>query len=298
MRVCSTSCPGVNEKCWPSRLERTGVTGIPVAPLLRWAGSKRGLLPKLLPYWPATAKRYIEPFAGSAALFFAIAPKAAILNDVNQELIQTYRTVRGRSQQVAAALGPLPRGKRSYLKLRKANPGNMSAVDRAARFIFLNRYCFNGLYRTNEDGHFNVPYASKRTGQLPDREQLSRAAGCLRRAQLHSSDFETLLKAEARKGDFVYLDPPFAVANRRVFRQYGPQVFGLEDLERLATLLDVLDNRGVKFVVSYAYCTEALQYLSTWTQRKVLSYRNIAGFVTQRRRAAELIVSNFAPAVA
>jgi DNA adenine methylase len=129
--------------------------------LLRWAGSKKSLLPKLLPYWPSDAKRYIEPFAGSAALFFAIAPKTAILNDVNRELMDTYRTVRGRSQQLAAAIGSLPLGKRSYLMLRRTDPASLSTVDRAARFIFLNRYCFNGLYRTNEGSMFHTPLRAR-----------------------------------------------------------------------------------------------------------------------------------------
>jgi len=263
--------------------------------LLRWAGSKRTLLPKLVPYWPTNAKRYIEPFAGSAALFFAIRPKTAVLNDINRELIETYQTVRCRSQQVAAAISLLPPGKRSYLRLRKTDPANLSAVSRAARFIFLNRYCFNGLYRTNHSGQFNVPYAPTKTGALPDAKRLSRVASSLRRATLYSCDFESLLQSEAREGDFVYLDPPFAVANRRVFRQYGPNVFGAEDLERLAAILDVLDRRKVRFVVSYAYCREALNALSGWEHRKVLTHRNIAGFAEHRRRAAELIVSNFVP---
>jgi DNA adenine methylase len=124
---------------------------------------------------------------------------------------------------------------------------------------------------------------------------LSKVAGRLRRARLYSGDFEQLLQAEAKRGDFVYLDPPFAVANRRVFRQYGPQEFGLGDLDRLASLLETLDGRGVRFVVSYAYCREALQKLSGWSRRKVLTNRNIGGFVTRRRRAAELIVSNVGP---
>lgn len=265
------------------------------APLLRWAGSKRKLLPKLLPYWSEQAKRYIEPFAGSAALFFAISPKTAILSDINRELIETYRTVRGRSQQLSSALRLIPHGRRNYRKLRRTDPSTLTAVDRAARFIFLNRFCFNGLYRTNAEGQFNVPFAPNGTGDLPNSELLTTAAGHLRRASLHCGDFEDLLYGVAERGDFVYLDPPFAVANRRVFRQYGPQVFGLEDLERLAALLDVLDRRKVKFVVSYAYCREALRALAGWKQKKVVTHRNIAGFAEHRRRAAELIVSNFVP---
>jgi DNA adenine methylase len=265
-------------------------------PFLRWAGSKRRLLPKLLPYWREDAKRYFEPFVGSAALFFALRPKVALLSDINPELMATYRTVRSRSQQVAAALQVSPRTKASYLRLRRTKPDGLSSVARAVRFVFLNRYCFNGLYRTNAAGTFNVPYAPTATGSLPTSGQLSRVAATLRRAELLCGDFEALLTAEVEKGDFVYLDPPFAVANRRVFRQYGPQVFGTRDLERLAGLLDLLDRRGATFVVSYAYCREALTYFDGWTHRRVLTQRNIAGFVGSRREAAELIISNVTPA--
>ena len=168
---------------------------------------------------------------------------------------------------------------------------DLNPIDSAARFIFLNRFCFNGLYRTNLNGEFNVPYAPSKTGNLPTADELKAASGALRRASIRSGDFSTVL-ADVKANDFVYLDPPFAVENRRVFKQYGPQHFGVADLQRLATALTQIDRKGAAFVLSYAYCREALDMFGTWPRRKALVHRNIAGFARCRRTATELLFSN------
>jgi DNA adenine methylase len=273
-----------------------GQPGAVCSPFLRWAGSKRRLLHKLTPYWPSSSTRYVEPFAGSAALFFAIQPKAALLSDINGELVKSLATVRNHPREVYAALLRIPRGSRSFYRIRKKPPASFEAVERAARFIYLNRFCFNGLYRTNGRGEFNVPFASARTGDFPSLENFLRSASMLRRARIVEGDFESVLRDVVRAGDFVYLDPPYAVGNRRVFRQYGPQSFGLADLERLQAVLEEINARGAKFVLSYAWCAEAKRMFSRWSQCRVYTQRNIAGFSRHRRKAAELIVSNTAPA--
>jgi DNA adenine methylase len=261
-------------------------------PFLRWAGSKRRLLPKLMPYWPDSCTRYVEPFAGSAALFFALKPPLAVLSDTNGELVRTLSTARERPEAVYAALGALPRGSDSFYRIRKLNPTDLGDIERAARFIFLNRFCFNGLYRTNAKGEFNVPFARSGTGDFPSEAAFVRSAALLRMAEIREGDFETVLREVVRCGDFVYLDPPYAVGNRRVFRQYGPHSFGLEDLERLQATLVEIDARGAKFVLSYAWCAEATKSFSGWSHRRVYTQRNIAGFSKHRRKAAELIVTN------
>lgn len=228
---------------------------------------------------------------GSACLFFAIRPKTALLGDINAELVRTFATVAKKPAGVHAVLSKLPRRKRDYLTLRKSNPAGMANVAAAARFIFLNRFCFNGLYRTNRLGEFNVPYAADGTGELPTKESLVSIARALRKSEIHCSDFELLLK-KAEPGDFVYLDPPFAVANRRVFRQYSPSEFGTSELKRLSKCLDDLERRHVAFLVSYAYCEESLALSAKWNRRKLFVHRNIAGFAQYRRRAAELLIWN------
>jgi len=114
----------------------------------------------------------------------------------------------------------------------------------------------------------------------------------LAKARIVEQDFESLLLKEVQKGDFVYLDPPYAMSNRRVFRQYGPDVFGTADLDRLAKLLHTINRRGAHFVVSYGWCAEAIKAFSTWPTKKVFTQRNIAGFAASRRKSAELIVTN------
>jgi len=263
-----------------------------VQPLLRWAGSKRKLVPRLLPFWGDGYDRYIEPFAGSAALFFVLQPRRAILNDINAELVFALKQIRKSPQDVyLAAKRHLPSSDH-YYQVRATVPTSLGDVDRAARFVFLNRYCFNGLYRTNQSGHFNVPFASSGTGGLPPWEQFSNSAKLLRRSTLKCEDFEIFIRSQVRKGDFVYLDPPYAVGNRRVFRQYDPRTFGIDDLRRLGKTLDEIDRRGAHFVVSYAYCREGLNVLLNWNARRVYTQRNISGFARHRGRAAELIATN------
>src|ERR1035441_10567535 len=123
--------------------------------------------------------------------------------------------------------------KAEYYRVRKQDRGCLDAGGRAARFIYLNRYCFNGLYRTNLAGHFNVPFASSGTGGVPPLEVCLGNARLLRNAELICGDFDSVVRDHVRAGDFVYLDPPYAVANRRIFRQYGPHTFGLDDLDKL-----------------------------------------------------------------
>jgi DNA adenine methylase len=261
-------------------------------PLLRWAGSKRKLVPKLLPFWGASHSRYVEPFAGSAALFYAIAPKRALLSDINSELIQALSIVRDHPAEVYNRLKALPTGKRSYYRLRALSTSEMSEVSKAARFLFLNRFCFNGLYRTNLAGSFNVPYSPSGTGGVPAWYQFHASARQLQSAVIRQGDFAHILSEEVQDGDFVYLDPPYAVANRRIFRQYGPQTFGLDDLERLVGCLHAIDAIGASFVLSYAYCAEAVFMFRDWRCQKLFAQRNISGFAKHRRTAAELLVTN------
>ena len=260
-------------------------------PFLRWAGSKRRVLPRLLPYWCDSYSRYVEPFMGSASLFFALEPSRALLSDINSELVRTFIAVRDSPETVYDELMQIPPGKDSYYQVRALQTQGMSVPRIAARFIFLNRFCFNGLYRTNMQGRFNVPFSSSRTGHLATREELAAASRALKSVDLRTADFEEVL-SEVERGDFVYLDPPYAVSERRIFCEYGPRPFSVSDLKRLAVALDRMDKKGVCFVVSYALCKEAIDAFQNWTTKRVVVDRNIAGFAKHRRRAVELLVSN------
>jgi len=260
-------------------------------PFIRWAGSKKQILPTLSTYWKADNKRYIEPFMGSACLFFSINPPEAILSDVNQELITTFLAIKNKPIEVYNGLILLPFGENDYYEIRKKDVSKLNDIEIASRFIYLNRYCFNGLYRTNLSGFFNVPFSGKKVGNLPSLDDLLLASEALQSAELKCRDFSEIL-SDIREGDFIYLDPPYAVANSKIFTQYGPQTFGLDDINRLKTLLEVIDKSGATFLLSYANCEEALNAFEGWNTNTINIRRNIAGFSKYRKSAYELLVSN------
>lgn len=262
-----------------------------ITPIFRWAGSKRKALPLLATYWRPSFGRYVEPFAGSAALFFRLQPERALLGDINEGLIEAYEVIRDQPDDVHAAVSRIRRGKTKYYKVRSQNPRRMSAFGRTVRFVYLNRYCFNGIFRTNTNGQFNVPYAHTKPGIIPPIENFRRCAALLQRATVRCSDFGSLVSS-VRAGDFVYLDPPYAVASRRVFREYDQRAFTKRDLERLGEHLGTIDSKKATFVISYADCAEAREVFRPWHARRVRVRRHIAGFASDRRTAFELLATN------
>ena len=261
-------------------------------PFLRWAGSKRRLLPILKNFWSRNHSRYIEPFAGSACLFFALKPPRAILGDLNPELISTYIEVKYRINAVLKALNGLSSGSReTYVRLRSMDPSSLAPHIRAARFIYLNRFCFNGIYRTNLKGQFNVPYSGDRCGAMLQDEIFRQCSRHLRRARFINGDFETVLE-RAERGDLVYMDPPYAVRARRVFREYDPSTFNHEDIARLRSWMERLNAAGIDFVVSYAESEEADALKKGFSYETIAVRRNIAGFAAHRTITNELLISN------
>jgi DNA adenine methylase len=260
-------------------------------PFLRWAGSKKQHLHFLKLFWSEDYIRYVEPFAGSACLFFSINPRKALLGDINKELITTYREVRNNPNSVAKMLNSFPKNSIHYYKIRKIDPNSLNPIKRAARFIYLNRYCFNGLYRTNSRGEFNVPYGGEKSGKIPTLLQLKKSAGCLKNAKLICGDFRKTIE-QVKLGDFVYLDPPYAVSNRRVFREYSATPFSTNDIFPLSETLRKIDKIGATFVLSYADCAEARKAFSKWKIRRILTRRSVAGFLGARRNYYEICVTN------
>jgi DNA adenine methylase len=258
-------------------------------PFLRWAGSKRQLVPLLAPYFAEQHKRYVEPFAGSACLFFAIGPKRALLGDINTELMATYDAVRDSADAVAARLGEWSNDRDSYLLVRDIDPADLDSTGRAARFIYLNRLCFNGLYRTNREGRFNVPYGGLKSGTMPTATWLRACADLLRGARFVAGDFEKII-ARVRPGDFVYMDPPFRVEGRRVFGEYDPASFSADDLVRLRKAMARITRKDASFVVSYADCDEAVELGRGYRSATVKVRRNIAGFASKRTVGTEVLI--------
>jgi len=263
-------------------------------PPIRWAGSKRSILPWLSDLAPDRFDRYIEPFAGSAALFFSLAPSSAILGDINQDLVHFYRVLAARPGAVARAVTLFAPNGGDYYAVRALRPNQLSDTKAAARFLYLNRFCFNGVYRTNKRGEYNVPRGT-RTGAMPTVCELRLASGILRRANIQACDFETTLDS-ARRGDFVYIDPPYFTRRGLKPGEYGyGSLVGRDDLSRLITAVLRLSDRGVKYLLSYSDSRMLIRELEpAWTKR-VLVRRSVGGNSAHRKIVRELILSNYVP---
>lgn len=259
-------------------------------PIFRWAGSKRKLLPRLLGCVPEQYGKYVEPFAGSACLFFALDPEKAILGDFNPELIHAYTMISESPERLHRHLSVMPNTATEYYRIRSLKAQDLPDIERAARFVYLNRFCFNGVYRTNRKGHFNVP-RGRDTGALPTLPSLYDYASRLRKTQLCASDFLQTLKY-VRPNDFVYLDPPYTKADQPYSGEYGYGAFGPDDLCQLLPELERLDTLGASFLFSYRFTPVLHRQLACWHRRLLSVRRHVAGFSSARRTVREMLVSN------
>lgn len=228
---------------------------VPATPIVKWVGGKTRLLPELLARMPAQFGRYYEPFAGGAALFFRVAPARAVLGDDNADLVNVYRTVGKKVDDVIRRLGVHRRlhDESHYYAMRdRWNDAAVSwtHVDRAAAFVYLNKTCFNGLWRVNRAGRFNVPMGRYTDPPICATEQLRAAAAVLRRAELRHEHYRETVK-DARAGDFLYFDPPYdPVTTTANFTGYTSGSFSSDDQRELAELARKLVARGCKVMLS------------------------------------------------
>ncbi len=264
----------------------------PLEPLIRWAGSKKKLIPLLKANIPKTFNKYIEPFCGSACLYFSLRPAKAVLSDINKELIISYKTVKKDSKKITERLLGVEKCKIEYLRLRELDPSTLDEVERSYRFIYLNRFCFNGVYRTNREGKFNVPMGTK-TGNLPTPAKISNCANALKGASLIYGDFKKTLKY-VEQGDFVYIDPPYTKEGAKNRGEYGHGSFDYQDIPTLITYLEKIDEKGAFFLLSYS-CDSALLDLlpSRWNKLELSVNRHVAGFKQHRSIAKEVLVANY-----
>jgi DNA adenine methylase len=264
------------------------------APLLRWAGSKRTLLPRLVAHFQGFGQpecRYIEPFAGSACLFFALHPRAALIADLNEDLISTYRVIRDHPRLVHRTLCSWGADRASYYTIRSLDPADLDSIERAGRFLYLNRLCFNGVYRTNRAGQFNVPYGV-RPGAFPTEAHVYRCSVALRSAVLECGDFESTT-ADVTPSDFVYLDPPYTQDSSRAYGVYGYGSFDNSELDRILRTLKRIDEIGATFLFSYADVREAVAiFPPEWFMQRVVVTGHVAARPAARGRRSEILLSN------
>lgn len=259
-------------------------------PLLKWPGGKRALLKEIIPLFPKSFNHYYEPFIGGGAAFFALRPNKAILADNNSDLINCYEQVRDNPDKVIAHLRDMPNTERDYYTIRESIPQDKAA--QAARFIYLCTLSFNGIYRVNLKGVFNVPYGYKRHLKPCHTERIIAASEALSFADLRIGDFESSL-ADARDGDLVYLDPPYTVAHsNNGFLKYNAKLFSWNDQERLAAVATALVERGCRVLVSNAD-HESIRALYTGFQLQAISRPSIiAASGVYRRQITECIFYN------
>ncbi|HWE24451.1 MAG TPA: DNA adenine methylase [Myxococcales bacterium] len=264
----------------------------PATPFLKWAGGKTALLPELLRHVPPRLRQYHEPFVGGGALFFAIAPRRAFLSDSNGELIHCWQQVRDDVSGVLDALSEHVYERSHFERVRALDPLRLPPAQRAARFVFLNKTCFNGLWRVNRAGHFNVPFGRYRNPAFHDPALLIRASQALRTVQILHAPFEIALQRTS-PGDFVYLDPPYDPTSETAsFTSYTPDAFGWEDQKRLAAACAALDRRGVRFLLSNSATPRIRHLYRGFEQRTVRAPRHINCKGGRRGRVDELLVFN------
>jgi DNA adenine methylase len=272
-----------------------------VQPFLKWAGGKRQLLPKIREHVPRKYKRYFEPFVGAGAVLFELQPQTALINDANEELVNCYKIIKQEPDKLIAAARTHPINSKYFYQLRSKDrePGltTLSAVERAARIIYLNKTCFNGLFRVNSQGQFNVPFGKYSDPTIVNDNVINAVSGYLNRAsiQISNYDFAAALD-DARHGDFVYLDPPYdPLSDTSSFTGYNLNSFGRDEQRRLKGVCDDLHRRGCKLLLSNSatpFIRKLYSDKSKYTVVDVDANRNINSVGAGRGKITELLIFN------
>lgn len=263
-------------------------------PFLKWPGGKRWLVANYHMIFPKKFNAYFEPFLGGGAAFFHLMPQEATISDINSDLINTYRIMAKHPQELRISLEAhqASHSNSHYYSVRKNIPTN--AIERAARFLYLNRTCFNGMYRVNQKGFFNVPIGTCEHF-VDDVELFDEYARVLRRARIHTKDFVDAIR-DASDSDLVFVDPPYTLAHsQNSFIKYNEKLFSWRDQSRLLNALIRARNRGAIIVATNARCPE-LEHMyqdNGFYLHRLSRYSSISGSVTGRGRQEELLVTSY-----
>jgi DNA adenine methylase len=260
-------------------------------PFLKWAGGKRQLLASLRRLAPRDASTYFEPFVGGGALFFALQPKRAVLADVNERLIRTYKGVQNNVEEVIRQLEGFPHKPEFFYEFREKDIDAGTDADVAAWFIYLNKTGFNGLYRVNRDNRFNVPFGRYVNPTICDKDTLRACSAALAKAKLLVADFASVVK-EAGRGDFVYFDPPYVpLSVTSSFTSYTSRGFGHQEQKRLRDTARKLKKRGVRVLLSNSSAPSVCDlYAEGFDITKVSATRLVNSKATARGAIVELLI--------
>ena len=267
------------------------------SPFLKWAGGKSRLLNELVSRAPRDYVRYFEPFLGGGALFFRLQPRAAVLSDINAEMVACYSAVKRHPEKVIRALErhESQHDEAYYYTMRHGwnhSRAGLDLIERAAAFIYFNKTCYNGLWRVNASGEFNVPIGRYVRPAIVNAEALRAASQALGKAKLRNAPFEQVLD-EAEAGDFVYFDPPYhPVSATACFTSYTAQRFDMFDQERLAEIFRELDQRGCAVMLSNSDTPFIRRLYAGYRVHRVYCNRAINSKAAERAAVPEVIVTN------
>jgi DNA adenine methylase len=273
------------------------IIGVP-HPFLKWAGGKRQLLGQIEENLPKKFDKYIEPFVGGGALFFYLLPERAVLIDTNNELVNTYLIIKNRVKDLIKSLKKHKNEKDYYYEVRNIDRNyeeyqKFSNVEKASRTIFLNRCCYNGLYRVNSKGQFNVPFGKYKNPKFCDEENLLAVNRVLQQAEIIAGDFEKCLEF-AKLNDFVYFDPPYQpISETANFTSYTKENFSKEDQLKLFKTYQKLDERGCKVMLSNSYNDFIMNLYQQYKIKYVSAKRAINSDANGRGEIRELLIINY-----
>lgn len=272
---------------------------VPASTIVKWAGGKKQLLSQLVPLFPKQFKRYFEPFAGSAAVALFLAKqnqdKKFFISDVNAELMETYEVIRDNPNKLIALL-VTHKAKNSsahFYRVRSSKPATKE--ERAARFLYLNRTCFNGLHRVNSKGEFNVPFGKYKNPNVVQAEKIKELSKTFKNFNIATNDFEKVSK-ECKAGDFVYFDPPYYPLDRKPsFTKYAKGDFLENEQVQLAKLFNQLDERGVHCMLSNSDTQFIRKLYANYNIYTVQAKRMINCRADGRGKVNEVVVTNYSP---
>ncbi|MEH2157712.1 DNA adenine methylase [Nostoc sp.] len=265
-------------------------------PFLKWAGGKSRLIQQYIPYFPKSYKNYYEPFLGGGAVFFYLQPSAAMLTDINAELINTYCCVRDRVEELISLLKEhkTRHDKDYYYSVRNNSVG--SDIEKAARLIYLNKTCFNGLYRVNSQGKFNVPLGRYDNPNICSEVLLKAASKALFHTKIQQADFTDVLNYATSSDDFVFFDPPYhPISDTSYFTAYSQNCFSKKDQEVLRDTCAELASRGVKVMV----CNSDSEFIKkiytdiNFEIYKIKAARSINSNIKNRGMIYEILITSF-----
>lgn len=271
-----------------------------VAPVLKWVGGKRQLLDTLTPLLPKRMTAYCEPFVGGGAMLFNMQPNVAYVNDINSDLIRVYNTIRSDVENLILTLSDFKNESDFFYSVRdwdrnKEKYAMLSDVQKSARILYLNKTCFNGLYRVNNAGEFNSPFGNYRNPNIVNAPVLRAVSAYLNSATIHltSTDYREVLE-KIPKGTFVYLDPPYdPISNTSSFTGYSKGGFSRDDQIRLRECCDDLTKRGIKFMLSNSSTEFIREQYAAYNIITVQAKRSINAVASRRGDVDEVVVRNY-----